>query len=392
MINRILIRIKVLQIVYSFYQNGNNDLKVAENELLFSLRKSYDLYHYFLLLIIEVTNLQQRTLDAKKSKYMPTHAELNPNTRLVNNRFTAQVAENEALQKYVAEQGLSWVNDEEFIKNVLDLILASDLYNEYLDNENDSYETDKEFWRAVFKKLICGNEMIEEYLEDKSIYWNDDIEIVETFTLKTIKQFEEKNKGKQKLLPMFKDLEDQSFAIKLFRQSLLKGAEYRERINKHMKNWETERIANMDLIIMQVALAEIMTFPSIPINVTFNEYIDTAKYYSTPKSGVFINGILDSIVFQAAGGQSQWSGILMMVVIVAIFYFFMIRPQQKKQKEIQKSREALKTGDKVITAGGIYGKIKEIGDTYMLIEISDGVRIRVDKTSIFASSEDAQQK
>ena len=296
MINRILIRIKVLQIVYSFYQNGNNDLKVAENELLFSLRKSYDLYHYFLLLIIEVTNLQQRTLDAKKSKYMPPHAELNPNTRLVNNRFAAQVAENEALQKYVAEQGLSWVNDEEFIKNVLDLILASDLYNEYLDNENDSYETDKEFWRAVFKKLICGNEMIEEYLEDKSIYWNDDIEIVETFTLKTIKQFEEKNKGKQKLLPMFKDLEDQSFAIKLFRQSLLKGAEYRERINKHMKNWETERIANMDLIIMQVALAEIMTFPSIPINVTFNEYIDTAKYYSTPKSGVFINGILDSIV------------------------------------------------------------------------------------------------
>lgn len=115
---------------------------------------------------------------------MPTHAELNPNTRLVNNRFAAQVAENEALQKYVAEQGLSWVNDEEFIKNVLDLILASDLYNEYLDNENDSYETDKEFWRAVFKKLICGNEMIEEYLEDKSIYWNDDIEIVETFTLK----------------------------------------------------------------------------------------------------------------------------------------------------------------------------------------------------------------
>ena len=296
MINRILIRIKVLQIVYSFYQNGNSDLKVAENELLFSLRKSYDLYHYFLLLIIEVTNLQRRTLDAKKCKYIPTHAELNPNTRLVDNRFAAQVAENEALQKYVAEQGLSWVNDEEFVKNVLDIILASDLYNEYLDNENDSYETDKEFWRAVFKKLICGNEQIEEFLEDKSIYWNDDIGIVETFTLKTIKQFEEKSGSKQKLLPMFKDMEDQSFAIKLFRQSLLKGSEYRERINKHMKNWEAERIANMDLIIMQVALAEIMTFPTIPINVTLNEYIDTAKYYSTPKSGVFINGILDSIV------------------------------------------------------------------------------------------------
>lgn len=296
MINRILIRIKVLQIVYSFYQNGNSDLKVAENELLFSLRKSYDLYHYFLLLIIEVTNLHKRTLDAKKSKYMPTHAELNPNTRLIDNRFAAQVAENTALQKYVAEQGISWANDEEFIKNVLDIILTSDLYSEYIDNENDSYETDKEFWRCVFKKLICGNEVIEDFLEDKSIYWNDDIEIVETFILKTIKKFEEKNGSKQELLPMFKDLEDHSFAIKLFRQTLLKGDEYRERINKHMKNWETERIANMDLIIMQVALAEIMTFPSIPINVTLNEYIDTAKYYSTPKSGNFINGILDSIV------------------------------------------------------------------------------------------------
>ena len=296
MINRILIRIKVLQIVYSYYQNGNNDLKVAENELLFSLKKSYDLYHYFLLLIVDVTNLQRRILDARKNKYMPTEAELNPNTRLVDNRFTAQIAENEALRKYVAEQGLSWDNDGDFIKMVLDMILSSEQYGEYLNNENDSYETDKEFWRIVFKKLICGNEAIDDYLQDKSIYWNDDISIVETFTLKTIKQFEKAAGSKQKLLPMFKDLEDQSFAIKLFRQSLMKGSEFRERINKHMKNWETERIANMDLIIMQVALAEIMTFPTIPINVTLNEYIDTAKYYSTPKSGTFINGILDSVV------------------------------------------------------------------------------------------------
>ena len=296
MINRILIRIKVLQIVYSYYQNGNNDLKVAENELLFSLKKSYDLYHYFLLLIVDVTNLQRRILDARKNKYMPTEAELNPNTRLVDNRFTAQIAENEALRKYVAEQGLSWDNDGDFIKMVLDMILSSEQYGEYLNNENDSYETDKEFWRIVFKKLICGNEAIDDYLQDKSIYWNDDISIVETFTLKTIKHFEKAAGSKQKLLPMFKDLEDQSFAIKLFRQSLMKGSEFRERINKHMKNWETERIANMDLIIMQVALAEIMTFPTIPINVTLNEYIDTAKYYSTPKSGTFINGILDSVV------------------------------------------------------------------------------------------------
>ena len=296
MINRILIRIKVLQIVYSYYQNGNGDLKVAENELLFSLQKSYDLYHYLLLLIVEVTNLQKRILEVRKNKYMPTEEELNPNTRLIDNRFTAQLVENEALQKYVAEQGISWSNDEEFVKNILDQILASDIYAEYLANENDSYETDREFWRAIFKKLICGNDFVEEYLEDKSIYWNDDIVIVETFTLKTIKQFDEEKGSKQPLLPMFKDLEDKAFAVKLFRQSLLKGKEYRERINNHMKNWEAERVANMDLIIMQVAIAELLSVPSIPVSVTLNEYIDSAKFYSTPKSGIFINGILDSIV------------------------------------------------------------------------------------------------
>lgn len=296
MINRILIRIKVLQIIYAYYQNGSNDLKVAENELLFSLQKSYDLYHYFLLLIIDLTNLHERVLDNKKHKYLPSEVELNPNMKLVNNRLAWQLAENESLIKYTSERKLSWSNDRDFLKDVREQIVASDLYQEYVNNPEDSYETDKEFWRAVFKKVICGNEMVTEYLEDKSIYWNDDIEIVETFALKTIKRFEEAEGSKQPLLPMFKDLENRSFAIKLFRETILHGTEYRARIDKHMKNWETKRIANMDLLIMQIALAEIMTFPTIPINVTLNEYIDTAKYYSTPKSGIFINGILDSIV------------------------------------------------------------------------------------------------
>ncbi|MDL2266133.1 transcription antitermination factor NusB [Parabacteroides sp. OttesenSCG-928-G21] len=296
MINRVLIRIKVLQIVYAFYQNGNGNLKTAEKELLFSLQKSYDLYHYFLLLIIDVTNLHERIVDNRKHKLRPTEEDMNPNMRLINNRFVKQLAENKALKQYCNEHGLSWSNDQGFIKSVHDILLASEQYTSYLNNPDDSYETDQEFWRAFFKKQICGNDMIEEYLEDKSIYWNDDIEIIETFTLKTIKRFSESNEANQPMLPMFKDDEDRDFAITLFRQSLLKGDEYRERINRHMKNWETERIAQMDLIIMQIALAEIMNFPSIPTSVTLNEYIDAAKYYSTPKSGLFINGILDSIV------------------------------------------------------------------------------------------------
>jgi len=286
----------VLQIVFAYYQNGNNDLKVAENELRLSLRRSYDLYYYFLLLIIEVTHLQERRVEARKNKLRPTKEDLMPDMRLINSRFTRQLETNEMLLDYVKEHGVSWVNETDFVKSVLDLILESDLYAEYVANPDDSYDVDREFWRAVFRKLICGNQDIEDALEDISIYWNDDIEIIETFVLKTIKRFSEENGSGEELLPMFKDEEDMHFVKELFRKSLERGNQYREWIDKHMKNWESERVANMDLIIMQVALAEIMNFPKIPIKVSLNEYIDAAKYYSTPKSGTFINGILDSIV------------------------------------------------------------------------------------------------
>ena len=300
MINRVLIRIKVLQIVFAYYQNGSDDLKMAENELFLSLRRSYDLYYYFLLLIVEVTRLHERQLDTRKHKYLPTSDELNPNMRLVNNRLARQIEANGKLQAYVKEHGVSWVNETDFVKRVLELILNSELYAEYKDSEDDSYETDREFWRAVFRKLICRNEELENALEDISIYWNDDIEIIQTFVIKTIKRFEEAHGSRQELLPMFKDEEDRDFAIQLFRKTLLYGEEYRERIDRHLRNWESERVANMDLYIMQMALAEVLHFPNIPVNVTLNEYIDAAKAYSTPKSGTFINGILDSIVQELA--------------------------------------------------------------------------------------------
>lgn len=300
MINRVLIRIKVLQIVFAYYQNGSDDLKMSENELFLSLRRSYDLYYYFLLLIVEVTRLHERQLDTRKHKYLPTSDELNPNMRLVNNRLARQIEANGKLQAYVKEHGVSWVNETDFVKRVLELILNSELYAEYKDSEDDSYETDREFWRAVFRKLICRNEELENALEDISIYWNDDIEIIQTFVIKTIKRFEEAHGSRQELLPMFKDEEDRDFAIQLFRKTLLYGEEYRERIDRHLRNWESERVANMDLYIMQMALAELLHFPNIPVNVTLNEYIDAAKAYSTPKSGTFINGILDSIVQELA--------------------------------------------------------------------------------------------
>jgi N utilization substance protein B len=227
---------------------------------------------------------------------LPTKEDLNPNTRLIDNRFARQVEANVSLQKYIQKHGISWKNEMDFVKNVLDMILSSDLYAEYLNNPTNCYETDREFWRVIFRKLICGNEEIEEALEDISIYWNDDVEIIETFLLKTIKRFDEAKGSKQELLPMFKDEEDEEFALQLFRQTLQNEDHYRELIDRHTKNWESERISGMDMVIMQVALAEMMNFPKIPTKVTLNEYIDAAKYYSTPKSSMFINGVLDSII------------------------------------------------------------------------------------------------
>jgi len=296
MINRVLIRIKVLQIIYAFYQKGSTDLSVAENELLLSLRRSYDLYHYLLLLIVELTRMYKRIIEAKRNKYRPTDEDLNPDLHLLNNRLANQIASNEALLKYAKEHSISWENDRDFVKKTLEMILASDVYASYINSAENNYETDREFWRLVFKRIISNNEFVEDYLEEKSVYWNDDIDIIESFVIKTIKRFDEKAGTEQALIPMFMNQDDYNYVIQLFRMSLLHGDEYRELINRYTKNWETERVAFIDLIIMQIALAEIMNFPTIPVSVTLNEYIDVAKYYSTPKSGTFINGVLDSIV------------------------------------------------------------------------------------------------
>lgn len=299
MVNRILIRIKVLQIVYAYYQNGNGNLQSAENDLQFSLKKSYELYLSFLLLLIEVTHLQSQIIETKKEKYIPTQEELNPNMRFVNNRVIAQLAADKGFWQLIKENGISWDNDEDFVKRVLELILSSDLYAEYLEAEEDSYEHDLQFWAKAFKQLICDNEMIEEHLEDKSIFWNDDVEIIESFVLKTIKRFKETQPATSALQPMFKGEEDRTFAIKLLRQTFLKKEEYRELIGRYLTNWEADRIAHIDMVILQIALAEIFVFPTIHTSISMNEYIEIAKYYSSPKKVPFINAILEAIIRDA---------------------------------------------------------------------------------------------
>lgn len=296
MINRIIIRIKVLQIVYAYYQKNSRDLVSAENELLFSLEKSYDLYHYLLLLIVLLTDVEQKRLDKNRNKLLATEEELNPNRRLANNRFAEQLRTNSKLTAFSLRKGTLWNEDNSlFVRNLLKKIIQSDYYREYLESE-DSYLSDQEFWRRVFKHIILEEGELSEILEDKSIYWEDDLDVIGTFVLKTIKRFSLETGTKQELLPMFKDEEDREFALKLLHYTLLDEKEHNERINRQINNWELDRIAQMDLYIMQIALSELLNFKTIPISVTLNEYIDLSRYYSTPKSPNFINGILDAIV------------------------------------------------------------------------------------------------
>ena len=295
MINRIIIRIKVLQIVYAYYQNESKDLNSAENELMHSLLKSYELYHYLLLLIPAITFVEQKRIDKRKQKYLATEEDKNPNTRLANNRFSEQLSRNKQLLAFFNEKGSIWTDEEAFLKKLLDQITSSDVYSEYL-NSPDNYNSDKEFWRKVFKNHIQNNDDLYDVLEERNIYWNDDLDIIGTFGLKTIKRFDELTNPEQTLLPMFKDEEDKLFAIKLLHKTILEGTSYNERIEKHIKNWDIDRVACIDLYIIQIAMAELLNFPTIPVNVTLNEYIDIAKFYSTSKSSIFINGTLDAIV------------------------------------------------------------------------------------------------
>jgi len=290
MINRVLIRLKIVQIVYAYYQNGGKNLDTAEKELFFSLSKAYDLYNYLLLLMVEVTKQANKRLNAAKNKLVPTKEELFPNTKFVENRFIAQLLD------FAGNQKKTWENEADFVKTLCDKILESDIYKEYMASETSSYEEDRELWRKLYKNIIFNNIELDQVLEDQSLYWNDDKEIVDTFVLKTIKRFDEKNGAKQELLPEFKDEEDQDFARRLFRRTILNADYYRHLISENTKNWDLDRVAFMDVVIMQIALAEILSFPNIPVSVSLNEYVEIAKLYSTPKSGGFINGTLDGIV------------------------------------------------------------------------------------------------
>lgn len=295
MISRRLIRIKIVQVLYAFYTDENSTLEKSEKELQQSIKKAYDLYHYIILLIINVVEYDSERIDRLKSKILPTCDDLNPNFKFINNKLIAQLKNCDSLFNHVRNNKLSWKNHPEIIRKLYQKISESKNFQNYMNASSLTYQEDKKIIIDIFTTELEDWEPLYQLLEEDSIYWNDDIEFVISMIIKTLQHFKASTVNPE-LMELYKNNEDKEFAINLLRKTILNHNEYREIIDKYTKNWEIDRIAVMDVVIMEVALAEIIEFPSIPIKVTLNEYIDISRFYSTQKSNEFVNGILDKII------------------------------------------------------------------------------------------------
>ncbi len=296
MVSRRLLRIKTLQICYAYLKSSEQSINQAEKELFFSIQKSYDLYHYLILLILDVVNFAESRIELAKQKRMPTPEDINPNTKFIDNKLIKLLNDNYELKKYLNDQKLSWVNYPELIRNLYNEIRESELYKNYMLSDSNDFNEDKKFISNVFSKIIINHEPLYQNLEEQSIFWNDDIEFVIGMIIKSFRSFKASSDENVKLMPLFKNEEDKDFVKKLFRKTVLNHKENEELISKFIKNWDVERVAFIDIIVMSLAIAEMTEFSEIPIKVSLDEYIEIAKFYSTQKSNIFINGILDKIV------------------------------------------------------------------------------------------------
>lgn len=270
---------------------------MARDELQQSFEKSYELYNYLLKLIIDVTDLQDRYLDEAKHKFLPSHEDLNPNPKFVDNELVEALRNNEQLQQYIKEHKLTWRDNELFLKLMLNKIQNSSIYQEYMENSVSDLDSDCNLWRQLFKRLLIDDDDLLEELENQSVYWSsDDLDFMGQFVIKTIRRI---NDGEPNpIMPMYKDEEDSEFGDQLFATAISQQELNEATINHYIdtRNWDVERIALLDKAIMLVALAEVRSFEKIPTTVTLNEYIEIAKLYSAGSSPAFINGVLNAVI------------------------------------------------------------------------------------------------
>ncbi|MDP4266122.1 MAG: transcription antitermination factor NusB [Bacteroidota bacterium] len=297
MISRRLLRVKVLKTIYSSLIAGQNDIGKIENELFFSINKVYELYIYLFQYITEIRDYAAVKIEEARSKRLPVYEDLNPNMKFINNKVIKQIAENAQLKKYAEIKKINWSNDADFIHSKYQDFKDSGVYKKYMSNPSNSYSNDKKFVYDFFELIMLNPDDYEQLLEDKSIYWIDDLDFAVSHIIKTLRAFEANSGPDTPILSLYKEgTEEIDFAKKLLRTAIIKSDEYDELIKDKLLNWELERVSLTDNIIIKMAVAELLEFPIIPVKVTLNEYIEIAKMYSTPKSKIFINGVLDKIV------------------------------------------------------------------------------------------------
>ena len=296
MLNRRHIRTKVMHALYAHYTAEEGDIVKSEKQLFFGFDKMYEMYIYLFLLITEMQTCAIEKIEQGRNKKLPTKEDLHPNTKFVTNRLIMALTHSKALKKAAEETGVSWADQKDLVKKVFKELTATEDYQEYMESEERGWDHDREFLLRFFKRHMINVELLHDFFEEKSIFWNDDLDIVSSMTIKTLKTIEEGDDDVELLELWPRDTpEEKEFATELFRQTLVLGEEHEKLIQEATKNWELERIAVMDILLMKMGLAEARTFESIPLKVSLNEYIELSKYYSTPKSNGFINGVLDQL-------------------------------------------------------------------------------------------------
>lgn len=297
MLNRRHLRIKVLQVLYAYFQSNEDNFPRTEKELMDSVDRIHDLYIYLLLTFSEIKVIAENRIEWNKKKIRPTIEDLDPNLKFINNPVIQLLEENKVLRKFSEERKVNWVGDEnqEMFRKMFLQIEESETYIEYLNNENVGFEEDKTFIMELFKSEIANSPLIYNFFEEKSIHWIDDIDLACSMALKTIKSIEKDSPIT--ILPLYKKGDDeQEFIRELLRKTISLDNENELLIDDLTKNWELDRIAKMDIILMKMAITELQIFNNIPTKVTLNEYIEISKFYSTPKSNGFINGVLDKAI------------------------------------------------------------------------------------------------
>jgi len=297
MLNRRHIRVKVMQTLYAFKGTESDDLSKDQKFLLFSIDNMYNLYLLLMSLFLEVQKRAEDDLQKKQKKHLATKEDINPNRKFVENKLLRLLSDNLQLKnKFESHKITNWNLDNEYVDIVYKAITSSDLYSEYMKTRTSDFKEDKDFIVDIFKDIIAPNDKLYEYMEDKNLTWLDDLPTVNTTILKLLRKAKE-NASENYFTPkLYKDADDKQFAIDLFKKTLLNSTAINKEIDGKTENWDSDRIATVDYVLLQMAISELQNFPSIPVKVTINEYLEIAKEYSTPKSSIFINGILDKLV------------------------------------------------------------------------------------------------